>query len=404
MKTGPVMSGPAIVETIVVAPEADARAEEFRFAWHFGFWALILTATILLIWLLSGILLPFAAGIALGYLLDPVADRLQRVGFSRLGAALLMLIVFALIFGLVVVLLVPVLTHQLTALIGALPGYIAKLPQFASDLSSRATEGYGAQVLDWLGLSGGFSSADVQKTVGDLVGQGLQWLAAFARSLLSGGTALLGILSLLVVMPVVAFYMLLDWDRMIATLDTLIPPRNRTDVHAIARDIDRALAGFVRGQSLVCLFLGLWYGIGLSLIHLNFGLLIGLSAGVLSFIPYVGSLTALILSAIVAIVQGWPEWKLLLLTLAIVLSGQFLEGNILSPKLVGSSVGLHPVWVIFALLAFGALFGFTGLIMAVPVAAAAGVILRYLVRRYKASELYLESADVAPAQITRVEG
>jgi predicted PurR-regulated permease PerM len=387
------MSGPAIVETIVVAPEAGARAEEFRFAWHFGFWALILAATILLIWLLSGILLPFAAGIALGYLLDPVADRLQRVGFSRLGAALLMLVVFALVFALVVVLLVPILTHQLTALIGALPGYVAKLPQFASDLSSRATEGYGAQVLDWLGLSGGFSSADVQKTVGDLVGQALQWLAAFARSLLSGGTALLGILSLLVVMPVVAFYMLLDWDRMIATLDTLIPPRNRTDVHAIARDIDRALAGFVRGQSLVCLFLGLWYGIGLSLIHLNFGLLIGLSAGVLSFIPYVGSLTALILSAIVAIVQGWPEWKLLILTLAIVLTGQFLEGNILSPKLVGSSVGLHPVWVIFALLAFGALFGFTGLIMAVPVAAAAGVVLRYLVRRYKESELYLAPAD-----------
>jgi predicted PurR-regulated permease PerM len=387
------MSGPAIVETIVVTPEAGARAEEFRFAWHFGFWALILAVTILLIWLLSGILLPFAAGIALGYLLDPVADRLQRVGFSRLGAALLMLIVFALSFALVVVLLVPILTHQLTALIGALPGYVAKLPQLASDLSSRATEGYGAQVLDWLGLSGGFSSADVQKTVGDLVGQALQWLAAFARSLLSGGTALLGILSLLVVMPVVAFYMLLDWDRMIATLDTLIPPRNRTDVHAIARDIDRALAGFVRGQSLVCLFLGLWYGIGLSLIHLNFGLLIGLSAGVLSFIPYVGSLTALILSAIVAIVQGWPEWKLLILTLAIVLTGQFLEGNILSPKLVGSSVGLHPVWVIFALLAFGALFGFTGLIMAVPVAAAAGVVLRYLVRRYKESELYLAPAD-----------
>jgi predicted PurR-regulated permease PerM len=382
-------TGPAIVETIVVAPDSTPHAEEFRFAWHLGFWALILAVVILCIWLLSGILLPFAAGIALGYLLDPVADRLQRVGLSRLGAALLMLVVFAVIFALVLFLLVPVLTHQLTALIGVLPSYVAKLPQFASELSSRATVGYAAQVLDYLGLGAGSSSADVQKTVGDLVGQGLQWLGAFARSLISGGSALLGILSLLVVMPVVAFYMLLDWDKIVATLDTLIPPRNRADVHAIAHDIDQALAGFVRGQSLVCLFLGLWYGIGLSLIHLNFGLLIGLSAGLLSFIPYVGSLTALILSAIVAIVQGWPQWKLLLLTLAIVLTGQFLEGNILSPKLVGSSVGLHPVWVIFALLAFGSLFGFTGLIMAVPVAAAAGVILRYLVRRYRASELYL---------------
>jgi predicted PurR-regulated permease PerM len=398
------MTGPAIVETIVVAPGSGTAADEFRFAWHFGFWALILAATILFIWLLSGILLPFAAGIALGYLLDPVADRLERVGFSRLGAALLILVAFGIAFALILFLLVPILSHQLMAFVGALPGYVAKLPQFASELSSRATEGYGAQVLEWLGLSGGFSPADVQKTVGDLVGQGVTWLGAFARSLLSGGTALLGILSLLVVMPVVAFYMLLDWDRMIATLDTLIPPRNRADVHAIAHDIDRALAGFVRGQSLVCLFLGLWYGIGLSLIHLNFGLLIGLSAGVLSFIPYVGSLTALILSAIVAIVQGWPEWKLLILTLAIVLTGQFLEGNILSPKLVGSSVGLHPVWVIFALLAFGALFGFTGLIMAVPVAAAAGVILRHLVRRYRASGLYLAAAQPGAPVTRAIEG
>src|SRR5947209_2187722 len=300
VRKGPVTTPPAIVETVVVAPAT--RAEEFRFAWHLGFWGLILAVVILCIWLLSGILLPFAAGIALGYLLDPVADRMERIGFSRLGAALLMLVVFAIVFALVLFLLVPVLSHQLMAFIGALPGYVAKLPQFASELSSRATEGYGAQVLDYLGLGGGFSPADLQKTVADLVGQGVQWLAAFARSLVSGGTALLGILSLLVVMPVVAFYMLLDWDRMIATLDTLIPPRNRADVHAIARDFDRALAGFVRGQSLVCLFLGLWYGIGLSLIHLNFGLLIGLSAGVLSFIPYVGSLTALILSALVALV------------------------------------------------------------------------------------------------------
>src|SRR5437763_2936883 len=139
---GPVTPGPAIVESIVVAPGPGTAADEFRFAWHLGFWALILAATVLCIWLLSGILLPFAAGIALGYLLDPVADRLQRVGFSRLGAALLMLVVFALVFALVMVLLVPILTHQLTALIGALPGYVAELPQLASDLSSRATEGY----------------------------------------------------------------------------------------------------------------------------------------------------------------------------------------------------------------------------------------------------------------------
>ena len=148
------------------------------------------------------------------------------------------------------------------------------------------------------------------------------------------------------------------------------------------------MAGFLRGQSLVCLFLGAWYGIGLSLIGLNFGLLIGIMAGVLSFIPYVGSLTALILASTVAIVQDWPRWNMLALSLTVVLVGQFLEGNILSPMLVGESVGLHPVWLIFALLAFGSLFGFTGLIAAVPVAAAAGVILRFAVARYRESALY----------------
>ena len=172
------------------------------------------------------------------------------------------------------------------------------------------------------------------------------------------------------------------------TIDGLVPLRHRETVRELAREIDRALAGFLRGQAIVCLFLGAWYGIGLSLIGLNFGLLIGITAGILSFIPYVGSWTALILSSAVAIVQDWPQWKLLAMSFAVFLIGQFIEGNILSPKLVGDSVGLHPVWLIFALLAFGSLFGFTGLITAVPFAAAAGVILRFAVKRYRESNLY----------------
>ena len=156
----------------------------------------------------------------------------------------------------------------------------------------------------------------------------------------------------------------------------------------LARRINTAIAGFLRGQSLVCLFLGVWYGVGLSLIGLNFGLLIGISAGVLSFVPYVGSLMALVLSVGVAIVQGWPSWSLVLMALAVVGTGQFLEGNILTPRLVGHSVGLHPVWLMFALLAFGSLFGFTGLIVAVPVAAAIGVLVRFALEQYLASEIY----------------
>jgi predicted PurR-regulated permease PerM len=167
-----------------------------------------------------------------------------------------------------------------------------------------------------------------------------------------------------------------------------MPTRNRDTIRAIARDIDRAIAGFVRGQALVCLILGTFYAVSLALIGLNFGALIGMTAGILSFIPYVGSLTGLILSVGVAIVQFWPDWTMIAATLGIFIFGQFVEGNILSPKLVGESVGLHPVWLMFALVAFGALFGFVGLLLAVPLAAAIGVIARFALRQYLASPLY----------------
>jgi len=173
----------------------------------------------------------------------------------------------------------------------------------------------------------------------------------------------------------------------------LVPFRHRPVVQALALDINRAIAGFLRGQSLVCLFLGTWYGVGLTLVGLNFGLLIGISAGVLSFIPYVGSLTALVLACGVAIVQGWPSWHLLILSLVVVGTGQFLEGNVLTPRLVGASVGLHPVWLIFALLAAGNLFGMTGLILAVPIAAALGVLLRFAFATYMASPYYQGSTQ-----------
>ena len=148
---------------------------------------------------------------------------------------------------------------------------------------------------------------------------------------------------------------------------------------------------------MVCLFLGLWYGLGLTLIGLDFGFLIGVIAGVLSFVPYVGSLTALVLSVVVSLVQGWPSLKLFALALAVVGSGQFLEGNVISPKLVGESIGLHPVWLMFALFAFGELFGFVGLLIAVPTAAALGVLVRHLLKIYRASELYRgPAAEPAP--------
>jgi predicted PurR-regulated permease PerM len=358
-----------------------------RVEWQIGIWLTAAFVFVLLLWLFSGVLLPFAAALAIGYLLDPVADRLERLGLNRLGATLIILAVFIVVLALGLVLVVPILGRQLASFAQALPDYIARLQGLVAEASQRLAQDYGGTFLDKLGLGSG--TGDIRGSANDLVSQAAQWTGGFLRSLWTQGAALISLLSLVVITPVIAFYMLLDWDRMVATIDTLVPPRHRPTIHALAHEIDVAMAGFLRGQSLVCCFLGAWYGIGLSVIGLNFGLLIGISAGFLSFIPYVGSLTALILSAVVAIVQGWPSWNLLLLSLAVVGTGQFLEGNILSPKLVGASVGLHPVWLIFALLAFGSLFGFTGLIIAVPVAAAIGVVLRFAVTRYRESPLYL---------------
>jgi predicted PurR-regulated permease PerM len=362
-----------------------------RIEWQIGFWIGAFLLFVLLLWLFSGVLLPFAAALALGYLLNPVVDRLEKLGFNRLGATLLIMAILALVLVLISVLIVPVLWRQLASFIEAFPSYAIKLQELISAETERLSRDYGGVLMDKLGL-GRKSSGDLASATNDLVAQATQWLAAFVNSLLTRGAALISLISLLVVTPVVAFYMLLDWEKLLTTIDGLVPLRHRETVRGLAREIDRALAGFLRGQSLVCLFLGAWYGIGLSLIGLNFGLLIGITAGILSFIPYAGSVTALLLSSTVAIVQDWPRWNLFAMSLGVFLGGQFLEGNILSPKLVGDSVGLHPVWLIFALLAFGSLFGFTGLITAVPFAAAAGVILRFAVKRYRASNLYTNTS------------
>jgi predicted PurR-regulated permease PerM len=201
------------------------------------------------------------------------------------------------------------------------------------------------------------------------------------------------------VTPVVAFYLLVDWDRMVRTVDGWLPPRNRDTIRRLAREIDLAMAGFVRGQSLVCLILGTFYAVALMLIGLNFGPLIGIISGLLTFIPYVGSLTGFVLSVGVALVQFWPDWTMILATVAIFVFGQFVEGNFLSPKLVGASVGLHPVWLMFALLAFGSLFGFVGLLLAVPLAAAAGVLARFALQRYLESPLYHGGRTVLPPNV-----
>lgn len=362
------------------------------------FWLAGLFALIALLWLLSGVLMPFAAGMVLAYLLDPVADRLERWGVNRMMATTLIIGLSLLAFIVLIVAVVPLLATQFAHFIEKLPGYVARLQALASEQGGVLAKKIGVDLLDKLGLGKG-ESGSAGTAISGVIEKGGAWLGSIASSILSGGQALLGILSLLVITPVVAFYMLVDWDRMVATVDSWIPLRQRETVRMLARDIDSAIAGFIRGQTMVCLFLGLWYGIGLWAIGLNFGFVIGVAAGFLSFIPYVGSLTALVLAAGVAIVQGWPSMWLLLASMAVVGVGQFLEGNFLTPRWVGKSVGLHPVWLMFALIAFGSLFGFTGLIVAVPVAATIGVLLRFALSRYLESPLYRGAGVPHPGDV-----
>lgn len=328
---------------------------------------------------LADILLPFVAGAALAYLLDPLADRVQRLGIGRLGATLVILSLVVLVFVLLLVVAVPIVVQQLVNFAEQVPTYVQRLQALVAE--------QGGPLLKQIG--GEEALGQAHKSIGDIVRQGASWVVGFLRSVWTGGTAVVAAMSILVVTPVVAFYLLIDWDRMIATIDGWVPPRHRPTVRRLGNEMDRAVAGFVRGQSTVCLFLGIFYATALTLIGLNFGALIGMVAGLISFIPFVGSITGLILSVGVALVQFLPDWTWVIVTLAIFMVGQFIEGNILSPKLVGASVGLHPVWVMFALLAFGALFGFVGLLLAVPLAAMIGVLTRFALQRYQSSDLFI---------------
>lgn len=344
---------------------------------HIGFWLGALLVFVVFLFVFSSVLLPFLAGMAVAYGLDPIADWLERRGLSRLAASLVILVGFIVLLVLMVVLIVPVLVNQLA-------GFIDKIPTYAQQLQALIQAFLQTRVGQMLKVDSG----QLSNSMGTLMSEGAGWLSTVLKSLWSGGSALVDLAALFVVTPVVAFYMLIDWDKMVARIDSWVPRDNVETVRAIARDIDHAIAGFVRGQGLVCMLLGCIYALGLMLIGLNFGLLIGIGAGILSFIPYVGTTVGFIVGVSVALVQFWPEWPWIGATVLVFAVGQFIEGNILQPRLVGRSVGLHPVWLMFALFAFGALFGFVGLLVAVPAAAAVAVLMRFAIARYLTSPIY----------------
>ncbi|MFB9951150.1 AI-2E family transporter [Rhizobium puerariae] len=352
---------------------------------HILFWIGALAVFVLFLWFFRSILLPFVAGMALAYFLDPVADWLERRGLSRLMATVVILVCFVLVFVLSLMLLIPIVINQFTEFAAALPGYISQLQQI---ISSPET----SFLPHWLGAQ----IETVKQNFSEVLSQGAGFLGSLLTQIWNSGKAIVDVVSLLIVTPVVAFYILLDWDRMVAKVDSWVPRDQVDTVREIAREMNESVAGFIRGQGSLCLILGIFYAVGLSLVGLNFGLLIGFISGMISFIPYIGSLVGLVLSVGVAFVQFWPDYPWIVAVAGVFFVGQFIEGNILQPKLVGQSVGLHPVWLMFALFAFGAMFGFVGLLIAVPAAAVVGVLVRFALSQYLDSDIYYGRTATLP--------
>jgi predicted PurR-regulated permease PerM len=345
----------------------------------------MLASVIAVVILLRGVLLPFVAGMVLAYLLNPVVSRIERLGMSRLLATLA---IMAIVVGTIAVLLaltVPTIVGELSHFAESLPLYLKRLQTLTTDPGRP-----------WLSKIIGEGLGEAERSLGDLTSVAANWLGTFLHSIWSGGQALISIASLTVVAPIVACYLIYDWKRMIAAIDHWVPPMYRTTVRALASEIDDTIRGFVRGQTSLCLALAAFYALALSLIGLNHGVLIGIASGLVSFIPYLGSLTGLAISTCVAVAQFWPNWTPLLLVLAVFFIGQSLADYVLSPYLVGRKVHLNPVWMMFALFAGGYLFGFLGLLIAGPLAAAIGVLVRFALRQYYASPLYAGTGPTTP--------
>jgi predicted PurR-regulated permease PerM len=340
-------------------------------------WGIGFAVFIVLLWLLKAVVLPFVLGAGLAYLTDPIADRLQRQGMSRLLATVVIAVGALAVVLLALLLVIPTLIEQIRHAIAAVPAEVEWLRKTAESRLPALADAESA----------------LRAALDGLRARAADWSTSVLKSLWSGGVAAIDFISVVAITPVVAFYLLYDWDRMVAAIDDCLPRQHRDTIRQVMRDVDRVLAGFVRGQLSVCAILGAFYAIALSLIGLQFGLLIGAFAGLISFIPFVGTILGGVASVGVAALQFWGQPQWIAAVLAVFVLGQQIEGNFLTPKLVGGQVGLHPVWLIFALSAFGSLFGFVGLLIAVPSAAAIGVIGRFLIEQYKQGGLYRGSAE-----------
>ncbi|NQW10845.1 MAG: AI-2E family transporter [Alphaproteobacteria bacterium] len=349
------------------------------------FWVILFLAFGMALYVLRDVLLPFVAGMAVAYLLDPVVDRLERVRLPRgLATLIVLLAFFALTIG-AILLLLPLIQTQVLRLGEVLPGYIDAVHKLLQPLVDTALAG----------IDGGTAFDSLP----GLAGNAVAWVGRLLGRVVSGGVAVANVVSILLITPIVSFYLLRDWDRIVAAIDSWLPHAQADTIREQMRTIDLTLAAFVRGQGTVCLVLGVIYAVGLSLAGLDFGLVIGLFAGVISFVPFVGTIIGGLLSIGLALAQ-FDSWQPIAIIAAIFVFGQVIEGYFLTPNLVGDAVGLHPVWVIFSLLAGAALFGFLGVLLAVPAAAVAGVLTRFALGRYLVSPLHLRGIPSADDEAT----
>jgi predicted PurR-regulated permease PerM len=338
-------------------------------------WSAVAAAIVAAIWLLSPVLLPFLVGLAIAYVLDPAVDRVERSGLGRIWATALVMAMFFLILIMIVLLLSPVLVDQVRGLSRWVVQAVGELQDLARPYLEKylnqpqdGTEGKGAEGIG-------------------IATEALKWAGGMAGRLLHGGIVLFNILSLMFITPVVAFYLLRDWDSIVATVDLWLPREHAPTIRKLLQEIDSRMAGFLRGQALVCVMLGIFYAVGLTLVGLDYGLIIGLATGLVSFVPYIGMLLGAAVGLGVAFFQ-FDSWWMVAVVGGVFMLGQVIEGNFVSPILVGDRVGLHPVWLMLAVLAGGALFGFVGVLIAVPVAAAIAVLMRFGIERYLESPLY----------------
>ncbi len=357
-------------------------------------WAAVGLAVLWLVWLLAPILTPFVLAALLGWLGDPLVDRLQRRGLSRNAAVGLVFSAMVLVLALALVVLVPLLEQQVMTLVQSLPSYRDWFVGTALPWVERRT---GLQILYWLDPVHLFELArEHWQRAGGIAATVLGYVS---RS----GFALLGWVANIVLLPVLTFFFLRDWDLLVGRVGALVPRDHYATVRTLARESDAVLGGFLRGQFLVMLILGVLYGIGLWLVGLELGILIGIVGGLLTFVPYLGPASIVVFGGIAALVQ-FGDWQHLAGVAAVFAIGQVIESYWLTPKLVGDRIGLHPMAVIFAVMAGGTLFGFLGMLLALPVAAVANVLLHYAHERYTASRLYagerphiVLDADVAHA-------